>query len=77
VLHKQGELIAYALEMEALGEPDRARGAWEYVALTLNTKAIDPNWRRRPATLDRVRGTKPTPPRKRAERTSHPKAILK
>lgn len=77
VLYKQGELIAYALEMEANGDAARARSAWEYVAMKLNTKATDPNWRRRPSTLDRVRGTKPTPSRKAAKRASHAKAILK
>lgn len=77
VLHKQSELIAYALELDAWGETEKACQTWEYIAMKLNKNAVDPNWRRRPSTLDRVRGTKPTPPRKRAARASHAKAILK
>lgn len=77
VLHRQGDLIAHALEMEDLGEVEKARHGWEFLAFAINKQAVDPNWRRRPSTLDVLRGSKKSPPRKSVKRDSHSKGLLK
>jgi hypothetical protein len=77
VFHRQGDTIAYALEMDEAGAQDEAETAWEFVAQRLNKNGVDPNWRRRPSTLDVLRGTKKSPPRKGARPRSHAKPLLK
>ena len=77
VLYKHADTIAFAMELDEAGEHDKADVAWQLAADKLNRNATDPNWRRRPSTLDKLRGTKQSPPRKVAKRASHAKAILK
>ena len=77
VFARFAELIALAMEMDEAGQREKATDAWDWLAQSINRKAEDPNWRRRPSTLDILRGTKQSPPRKVAKRASHAKAILK
>lgn len=77
VLYKHADTIAYAMEMEEWGKHEEAAFAWKFAVDKINKNAADPNWRRRPSTLDKLRGSKQSPPRKVAKRASHPKAILK
>jgi len=50
---------------------------WDKVSLALERGGEDINWRRRPSTIDRMRGTKPSPARKRAKRKPQAKMALK
>ena len=77
VFARFAELIAFAMEMDEAGERERATDAWAWLAQSINRKAEDPNWRRRPSTLDILRGTKQSPPRKVAKRASRAKVVLK
>lgn len=77
VFDRKSDTIAYAMEMDEQGELDAANMAWEMVARSLALKAEDPNWRRRPSTLDKLRGTKQSSPRKRAKRVSQTMSPVK
>lgn len=77
VLYKHADTIAYAMELEEWGQEEKAAIAWQLAVDKINKNARDPNWRRRPSTLDKLRGTKQSPPRKAAKRASHAKAVLK
>lgn len=76
-LYQHATTIAYAMEMDEWGEQDKAQFAWQLAAEKINKNGADPNWRRRPSTLDKLRGTKQSPPRKAVKRASHAKAVLK
>lgn len=77
VLYKHADTIAYAMELEEWGKHEEAAFAWQLAADKINKNATDPNWQRRPSTLDILRGTKQSPPKKSAKPASQPKVVLK
>lgn len=76
-LFQHASTIAFAMELDEWGEHSKAEFAWQLAADKINKIGADPNWRRRPSTLDKLRGTRQSPPRKAAKRASQAKAILK
>lgn len=80
LLDRDNVHIASAMELDETEGPGAelaAKTLWDAVALGLDRLATDPNWRRRPSVLDRLRGTKPSPARKRSKSRFQAKALLK
>jgi putative transposase len=77
VFDRKADAIAEAMDSDDRGDTTTAMLFWDKVALALQRGGEDPNWKRRPSTLDRMRGTKPTPARKRAKSTSQAAIVLK
>lgn len=77
VFDRKADTIADAMDSDDRGD---ARGAlifWDKVAIALERGGEDVNWKRRPSTLDRMRGAKPTAARKRVKSTSQATKVLK
>lgn len=77
VFNRKADLIADAMDSDDRGDPKGALLFWDKLALILERDGHNINWKRRPSTLDRMRGTKPTPARKRAKPKSQAKMLLK
>jgi putative transposase len=77
VFDRKADTIADAMDLDDRGDTAAAMLFWDRLALALQRSGEDPNWRRRPSTLDRLRGTKPTPARKKSKPGPKPQRALK
>lgn len=77
VFDRKADLIAEAMDSDDRGDSKLALMFWDKLALILERDGQNANWKRRPSTLNRMRGTKPTLPRKLAKSKSQAKEALK
>jgi putative transposase len=77
VFDRKADTIADAMDSDDRGDAKGALLFWDKVALALERGGEDVNWKRRPSTLDRMRGTRPTPARKSVKSTSQAAKVLK